>query len=117
MSDWAKAELERCQAVLMAPSLDEQIGADHGIRLLDAMLAAEDWGEWEAAYERAGAGRPPLHPRLVAGAIIYGLLKGVRSTRGLEEASVMRLDFRWLLEGRRVDHSTFAEFRNRFGGQ
>lgn len=117
MSDWAKAELHRHQRVLMAPSLEEQIGADHGIRLLDGMLAQMDWSKWEAAYERAHAGRPPLHPRLMAGAILYGLLKAVRSTRGLEEATAMRLDFRWLLEGRRVDHSTFAEFLNRFGSQ
>jgi len=51
----------------------------------------------------------------VAGAILYGLLKGIRSTRGLEEATRSRVDFMWLLEMRTIDHSTFAAFRLEFG--
>jgi transposase len=117
MSRWADAEIDRHQPMLMAPSLDEQLGADHGIRVLDRLLEREDWTEWEKAYTCEGAGRPPLHPRLLAGAILYGLLKRLRSTRELEEATRMRLDFRWWLEGRSVDHSTFSYFRMRFEGQ
>lgn len=98
----------------MAPSLDEQLGAEHGIRLLDQLLTDQDWSEWEAQYACEGAGRPPIHPRLMSGCILYGLLKGIRSTRQLEEATRMRIDFRWLLEGRTVDHATFGAFRNRF---
>jgi hypothetical protein len=50
----------------------------------------------------------------VAGAILYGLMRRVRSSRELEEATRERLDFRWFLEGRTVDHSTFADFRVKF---
>lgn len=98
----------------MGPSLDERIGRDHGIRVLDALLAELDWSEWEGRYAPSVAGRPPIHPRLMAGAILYGLLKKIRSTRELEEATRMRLDFQWFLEERTVDHTTFATFKGRF---
>jgi len=50
--------------------LDEQIGKDHGIRLLEALLREVDWTPWEAGYASQGTGRPPIHPREVAGAIL-----------------------------------------------
>lgn len=117
MIKWAQADANRYQQQLLGPSLDEQIGADHGVRVLDEMLRELDWSEWEAQYGRDGAGRPPIHPRLMAGCILYGLLKRIRSTRDLEEATRMRLDFRWLMDGMTVDHTTFCVFRNTFKKQ
>ena len=32
------------------------------------------------------AGQPPIHPRIVAGAILYGLTLSIRSSRKLEDA-------------------------------
>lgn len=101
----------------MGASLDERIGADHGIRLLDDLLEGLDWNEWECAYKDEASGRPPVHPRLMCGAILYGLIKRVGSLRGLEEATRMRLDFQWLLEGRVIDHTTFGRFKSRFDGK
>jgi transposase len=117
MSQWACAQVSRQERTLLGPCLDEQIGRDHGIRVLEAMLLEVDWASWEAAYACEGAGRPPIHPRLMAGAILYGLIKRLRSTRDLEDATRMRFDFRWLLECRTIDHTTFAVFRNRFEKQ
>ena len=75
MSRWAGARIGRTERELMGASLDEQIGADHGIRVLDEVLSSMDWGEWEAQYKETPAGRPPLHPRLMCGTILYGLIK------------------------------------------
>lgn len=102
---------------LMGASLEERIGRDHGIRVLDGLLSGLDWSEWEAAYEREGAGRPPIHPQQMCAAILYGLIKRIRSLRELEEATRVRLDFQWLLEGRVVDHTTFSTFKKRFDGK
>lgn len=99
----------------MGPSLDERIGTDHGIRVLDEILQDVDWSQWEAMYACKQAGRPPIHPRLMTGAILYGLCKGLHSTRALEEATRMRLDFQWFLDGLLIDHTTFCVFRQRFG--
>lgn len=117
MSRWATSGISRYQQQLLAPSLDEQIGNNHGIRLFDEMLRELDWSEWEAEYACEGAGRAPIHPRLMAGCILYGLLKRIRSTRDLEEATRMRLDFRWLMDGMSVDHTTFCVFRKTFEKQ
>jgi hypothetical protein len=98
----------------MGPSLDEQIAADDPIRLLDVILSDLDWKEWEKVYP-AAAGRPPIHPQLMAGAILYGMMNRIRSSRDLEIATRMRVDYHWLLGGLSVDHCTFARFRQRFG--
>lgn len=115
MSDkhWAQAPIPREQLLLYSQSLDEVVSERHPIRMLDAILSKMDWRAWEAHYD-GHRGQPPLHPRLMAGAILYGLMRGIRSSRELEDATYERLDYRWWLEGRTVDHSTFAKFRLQF---
>lgn len=113
---WSQAPAPRHQLVLLAPSCDDVIRADHPIRALDSFFDELDWAPWEAHYH-GHRGQPPIHPRLLAGCLLYGLLKGIRSTRALEEATRMRVDFMWFLEGRTVDHSTFAQFRCSFGAE
>lgn len=108
--DWAKAPQKREQMVLFPTRLDDAVGGDHVVRLLDEILARIDWSAWEAAYDLT-RGQPPIHPRVVAGVILYGLLTRIRSTRALEEAQRVRIDFMWLAEGRSIDHTTISKFR------
>jgi len=110
---WASPKHERHQLVLFAPSLDEMIGADDPVRQFDAIFSGLDWSSYEAAYD-GSSGQPPIHPRYVAAGIFYGIIKGVRSSRKLEEATRTRIDFMWLLHGQTIDHTTFARFRTRF---
>ncbi len=56
-------------------------------------------------------GQPAIHPRYVAAGILYGLCRGIRSRRKLEEACSCRWGFIWLLEGRQIDPTTLAKFR------
>jgi transposase len=77
------------------------------------ILDSLDWSDWEQHYVLA-AGQPPIHPRIMAGAILYGLSNGLRSSRRLEWACGHAVDFMWLVEGRTIDHSTFCNFRTRF---
>ena len=56
-------------------------------------------------------GQPPIPPRVIASIILYGNLTRIRSSRKLEEALQVRLDFRWLVEGRSIDHTTISNFR------
>ena len=79
---WAQVPLKREQALLFGQTLDEAVAPEHPIRVLDALLRQLDWQEWEAQY--AGRrGQPPIHPRHVAGVILYGIMRGVRSSREL----------------------------------
>ena len=65
----------------------------------------------------ASSRRAGIHPRVMAGFILYGLSLGIRSSRKLEDAAANRLDFIGLLEGRVPDHATICKFRTQFGGQ
>jgi transposase len=116
MIRWAQSKCNRNQVVLFAPTLDDSVAADHPVRLFEEVLKGLDFREWEAAYERVD-GQPPIHPRVVAGAILYGMSLGIRSSRRVEDATANRVDFIWLCSGRVIDHATVANFRVKFGSQ
>jgi transposase len=112
---WAKIPMDRNQLVMFSPSLDAVISEDDPVRLVDNVLSSVDWSSWESQYEGIGKrGQPPIHPQIVASALLYGLCRGIRSSRKLEEATVYRNDFIWLVHGRRIDYTTFCRFRTRF---
>ena len=113
MGYWAEAPLPRDQLLLIPRTLGECVPADHPVRLFDEILSGLDWSAWERGYCRV-AGQPAIPPRVVAGAILYGLSQGLRSSRRLEWACKNAVDFMWLVEGRHIDHSTFCGFRTRF---
>jgi transposase len=112
---WAEAPMSREQMTLFSPTLDATISDDDPVRLVDEVLGSCDWSAWEAAYH-GRLGQPAIHPRTVAAGILYGLYRDIRSSRKLEEASYYRLDFKWLLQGHRIDHTTFSKFRMKFSG-
>ena len=108
---WDSPVEERNQIVLFARRLDDVLPKQHGVRRMVEVLEQLHWTNWENEFQHEGRGRPPIHPRVMSGIILYGLMRGVRSSRQLEEALQMRLDFRWLAEGRAIDHSTICSFR------
>lgn len=112
---WSEFSLDREEPFFskFCPTLDSMIGEDDVVRLFDEVLSEIDWSSWEFHYKRR-RGQPPIHPRQVAAAILYGMFRGIRSSRRLEEACQYRLDFIWLVRRRRIDHTTFNKFRTRF---
>ena len=50
----------------------------------------------------------------MAGVILYGLMRRIRSSRQLEYACAHNIDFMWLAEGRTIDHDTICKFRTKF---
>ena len=113
MGYWAQAPMQREQMTLFAPTLDAMIGEGHPVRLFDEILAGCRWSEWEAEYD-GKRGQPPIHPRIIASVILYGLLRGIRSSRVLEYAVTHNIDFLWLAQGHSLDHSTICGFRTKF---
>jgi len=113
MGYWATPPMDRTQIVLFAPTLDSMIPQDHCVRLFDEILSRMDWSAWEARY-RQDLGQPPIHPKVLAGILLYGMSLGMRSSRVLERACRVQFDFIWLASGAHPDHSTICEFRTRF---
>lgn len=99
---------------LALPTLNKLIAEDDPVRLFDEVLSQVDWTPWEEKYKPGNRGQPPIPPRLVAAAILYGLYRRIRSNRRLEEACTYRFDFIWLVHARPIDYSTIANFRTRF---
>lgn len=100
MADSAAPPIGRDQLVLFPEKLDDIIASDHPVRLLDDILDRLDWKAWASAYVLV-RGQPPIHPRVVAGVILYGITTRIRTSRALEEALTVRTDFRcewqWLI--------------------
>jgi transposase len=113
MEYWAQPPRQREQMSLFAPTLDAMISEDHPVRLLDEILAACDWSLWEAEYD-GSHGQPPIHPRILAGVLLYGMMRGIRSSRALEYVAIHNIDFMWLAHGHTPDHSTLSGFRKKF---
>ena len=113
MSGWNQAPFPRDQILLFRETLGDRIPENHTVRLFAEILDGLDWSSWERRYVLV-AGQPPIHPKIMAGAILYGLTHGIRSSRRLEWACPNAIDFMWLVEGRTIDHSTLCGFRTKF---
>ena len=87
---WAEAPMNRRQTALFNPTLDSMISEDVPVRLFDEVLAGLDWSSGEAEYDGT-RGQPPSHPRFMSAALVYGLCRGIRSSRKLEEAMSLGL--------------------------
>jgi transposase len=102
--------------VFYSRRLDEVLPDEHCARLLDELLGQLDWSAWEASYH-GRIGQPAIHPQVLASVLLYGLLTRIRSSRGLEDALQVRLDFRWLAHGHTIDHTTLSEFRRKHSAE
>lgn len=109
---WAQIAESREQLVLIPTKLDDVIPQEHPVRIIDRLLERLDWKPLEAAYH-GRIGQPPIHPRILCGVILYGLICRIRASRKLEEALRVRIDFRWLAHGMSIDHTTLSEFRRK----
>lgn len=113
MAGFRQPETPRDQLTLWTQRLDDAIPVDHPVRHLDYLLQSgalsETFATWERQYVLV-EGKPPYHPRVLAGLYVYGMLNGIRSSRQLEAACYNRIDVRWLMSGQCPDHSTIAAF-------
>lgn len=81
------------------------------VRLTSAQLEELDYRKLYRAYSPRGR-KSKVDPRVMFKVMVYGYQCGIYSSRKLEEACEYRIDFKWLLEGRKSpDHATFARFR------
>jgi transposase len=113
---WAQIAESREQLVLIPTKLDDVIPQEHPVRIIDRLLERLDWKPLESTYH-GRIGQPPIHPRILCGVILYGLICRIRASRKLEEALRVRIDFRWLAHGMSIDHTTLSEFRRKHPDQ
>ena len=104
--------VSRYQRMLLAPSLDEQVGAAHPVRVIDAFVDGLDLaglGFSKVAAEETG--RPPYHPGDLLKLYLYGYTNSVRSSRRLEREAERNLEVLWLINRLSPSFKTIADFR------
>lgn len=107
-----KRGTDRGQTSLLPPSVEDYIGADHPVRVIDAFVEGLDVVALGFAHaEPAATGRPPYHPADLLKLFVYGYLNRVRSTRRLEAEAGRNLELMWLIGQLRPDFKTLANFR------
>lgn len=92
----------------------EEGGFGWVVRLVDFLETEVDFGGFEAAY--APGGRPPLHPRLLVGLFVYGMLLRQWSLRELEALARRDVGGWWVCAGLTPDHSTLGRFALQHAG-
>lgn len=101
------------QGLLLPPSLDDWLPADHLARFVADLVDEHlDLSRIHASYKE-GRGAPPYDPRLMVRLLIYGYTTGVRSSRAIEKACTDIVAFRWLAAGSAPDYRAIARFRRR----
>jgi transposase len=104
--------ISRDQRQLLAPSLDEIVGADHVVRVIDGYVDSLDLGELGfSKFAVLATGRPPFHPAALLKLYLYGYLNQTRSSRRLEREAVRNIEVRWLINQLEPSFRTIAAFR------
>ena len=102
----------RDQATLFPERLDDLIGEDNAVRVIDAFVDSLDLKALGfARIETKATGRPPYHPGDLLKLYLYGYMHRVRSSRRLERECHTNLEVLWLLNRLAPDHKTIANFR------
>ena len=72
------------------------------------VLDRQDWSTFESRY--AQTGRAPYAPRAMVGLILFGILQGTSSLRGLERFARQDLGCMWVTGGICPDHACLGRF-------
>src|SRR5437763_4195826 len=103
---------DRGQSTLFPDCLEDWIGEDNPVRVIDVFVDELDLAELGfSGVDPEVTGRPSYHPSVLLKLYIYGYLNRVQSSRRLERESGRNVEVMWLT-GRLVpDHKTIANFR------
>lgn len=108
--------VQRSQTVLFPERLEDWIGEDDLVRVVDLFVDELDLSA--LGFERATSartGRPGYHPAVLLKLFIYGYLNRIPSSRRLEREAGRNVEAMWLTGRLAPDHKTIAEFRRTNG--
>ena len=104
--------VDREQVTLFPERLEDWIGEDHPVRVIDVFVDALDLAE--ADFDRttpAQTGRPGYHPSVLLKLFVYGYMNRVASSRRLEREAGRNVELMWLTGRLAPDFKTIADFR------
>jgi transposase len=104
--------VDRTQVTLFPDRLEDYVGEDNPVRVVDAFVEALDLRE--LGFTRSvptTMGRPGYHPAVLLKLYVYGYLNRIASSRRLEREVARNLELMWLTGRLAPDHKTIADFR------
>jgi transposase len=107
---------ERTQVTLLPECLDDHVGEDTPVRVVDVFVDQLDLLAlgFEGA-DPAATGRPAYHPSVLLKIYIYGYLNRIQSSRRLERETQRNVELMWLTGRLTPDFKTIADFRKNNG--
>src|ERR1043166_7694511 len=103
---------DRQQVTLLPECLDDYIGEDNPVRVVDAFVEELDlYALGFDGVDPAATGRPSYHPSALLKLYIYGYLNRIQSSRRLEREAKRNLEVIWLVRRLTPDDKTLADFR------
>jgi len=108
--------VDRGQSTLFPDRLEDWIGEDNPVRVVDVFVDELDLGGVGfGRVEPLATGRPGYHPAVLLKLYIYGYLNRVQSSRRLEREAGRNVELMWLTGRLAPDHKTIADFRKNNG--
>jgi len=103
---------DRLQGSLLPECLDDYIGQDNPVRVVDAFVEELDLQALGfTGVEPAQTGRPSYRPAVLLKIYIYGYLNRIQSSRRLERECQRNIELMWLIGRLAPDFKTIADFR------
>jgi transposase len=103
---------KRSQGLLFSQPLDELVGPDNPVRVIDRFVDTLELGRLGFTKVQAAAtGRPPYAPGDLLKLYVYGYLNVVRSSRRLERQAQCNVEVMWLINRLTPSFKTIADFR------
>jgi transposase len=99
----------RDQIALLPASIEEYVTLDDAVRYVDVLVDEFDLEGLEARFSYRG--RPAYQPRVIIKVLLYGKLRGMRSSRELARACRENLRFLYLAREEKPDFRTISNFR------
>jgi transposase len=100
------------QLVLLPSDAGAWLPEKHLARFIDQTVERLDLSKIIASYDfQEKRGRPAYDPTMLTKLVIYGYCTGITSNRGIEQATIERIGFRFLAGHRLPDHSVIAKFK------
>jgi transposase len=104
--------IDRAQSTLFPECLEDWIGEDNPVRVIDVFVDELDLAELGfGRVDPEATGRPSYHPSVLLKLYIYGYLNRVQSSRRLEREALRNVEVMWLTSRLAPDHKTIADFR------
>src|SRR5258705_4558452 len=104
--------IDRAQSTLFPECLEDWIGEDNPVRVIDVFVDELDLAELGfSGVEPEATGRPSYHPSVLLKLYIYSYLNRVQSSRRLEREALRNVEVMWLTGRLAPDHKTIADFR------